>query len=134
MCTIVRIAMLLMISITEAMRKYPPLPFLPRKCTETYTVPGSDLVLEKGQLVFIPILGLQRDRVHYPDPERFDPDRFTAEAKANRSPCLWLPFGEGPRICIGRLSFVGLSAVHFMLNFVKVQTIEHLHRMVPKVD
>lgn len=80
---------------------YPIIPMLNRECTADYKVPGSDLVLEKGQLVFIPIIGLHQDPEYYPDPERFEPDRFTKEGKATRHHFTWMPFGEGPRNCIG---------------------------------
>lgn len=88
--------------IQEALRKYPPVPFLVRKCTaEKYKIPNSKLVLEKGQLIFIPAFGLHMDPEYYPDPEKFDPERFSDENKSKRHPCVHLPFGEGPRICIG---------------------------------
>jgi cytochrome P450 len=58
-------------------------------------------VLEKGVLAAIPILALHHDPKYYPDPDRFDPERFSEEEKAKRHHYVYLPFGEGPRICIG---------------------------------
>lgn len=89
-------------SFTETLRKYPPIPFIMRLCTKTYPVPESDLVIEKGTKLFVPLLGLQRDPEFYPNPEVFDPERFSPEGKAARHPYTWLPFGEGPRACIGK--------------------------------
>ncbi|CAH1110011.1 unnamed protein product, partial [Psylliodes chrysocephalus] len=87
--------------IYETLRKYPPLPFLFRECTENYKVPGEDLQIEKGTFTTIPILGIHYDPEYYPDPERFDPERFSEENRRSIPPFAWLPFGEGPRICLG---------------------------------
>jgi hypothetical protein len=68
----------------------------------TYKIPDTDVVLEKGILTVIPVLALHHDPKYYPDPERFDPERFSEEEKAKRHQYVYLPFGEGPRICIGK--------------------------------
>ncbi|XP_069672222.1 probable cytochrome P450 6a14 [Periplaneta americana] len=87
--------------VSETLRKYPPLPILNRECTKTYHIPGTDIVLNKGDLTVIPVLGLHHDPKYYPNPEKFDPERFSEEEKAKRHHYVYLPFGEGPRICIG---------------------------------
>ncbi|KAF2904070.1 hypothetical protein ILUMI_02104 [Ignelater luminosus] len=87
--------------VNEALRKYPPLPVLTRYCTQSYKVPNSDLVIEKGVQICIPSLGIQHDSDYYPDPEKFDPERFSPENKSKRHSYASLPFGEGPRVCIG---------------------------------
>ncbi|KAF2902943.1 hypothetical protein ILUMI_03243 [Ignelater luminosus] len=107
--------------VEETLRKYPPLPMLNRVCVADYKIPNTDITLEKGTLVLIPIVGLQRDEDYFPDPERFDPERFSEENKRNIPQFSYLPFGEGPRACIG-LRFgmmqvkVGLTAL--LQNYV----------------
>ncbi|XP_069672108.1 probable cytochrome P450 6a13 [Periplaneta americana] len=87
--------------VAETLRKYPPFTYLSRVCTKSYQVPESDVVVEEGTQITIPVLALHHDPKYYPDPERFDPERFNEEEKANRHQYVYLPFGEGPRICIG---------------------------------
>ncbi|XP_043249762.1 cytochrome P450 6k1-like [Colletes gigas] len=87
--------------VSETLRKYPPLAFLDRICNQNYKVPNSDLVIEKGTPIFIPMLGLHYDPEFYPDPDKYDPLRFTDENKKNRPNFSYLPFGDGPRGCIG---------------------------------
>ncbi|KAL3280180.1 hypothetical protein HHI36_017680 [Cryptolaemus montrouzieri] len=87
--------------INETLRKYPPLPTLNRVCTKDYKIPSSDVIIEKGTKVLIPLLGIQRDPDFYPDPDKFDPERFSEENKNSRPAYSFMPFGEGPRVCIG---------------------------------
>ncbi|KAF7281446.1 hypothetical protein GWI33_004771 [Rhynchophorus ferrugineus] len=87
--------------ISETLRKHPPVPNLPRVCSKTYKVPETEVVIEKGTKVQIPVWGIHMDPEYYPNPEIFDPERFTAENKAKRPDMSYLPFGEGPRMCIG---------------------------------
>lgn len=85
----------------ESLRKYPPGSALTRLCNKDFQVPDSDLVIEKGTMVLIPAYPIHNDERYYPNPEVFDPDRFTEEAKASRPKYTYMPFGEGPRVCIG---------------------------------
>nr|XP_033338371.1 cytochrome P450 6k1-like [Megalopta genalis] len=87
--------------VSEVLRKYSALAFIERVAAVDYKVPNSDLVLEKGTPVYISLFGMHYDPEHYPDPEKFDPMRFSEENKEKRPAFTYFPFGEGPRACIG---------------------------------
>ena len=87
--------------LTEGVRKYPPVTNLTRSCENDYKVEGTNYVIKKGQMVFIPAYAIQHDPDIFPNPEVYDPDRFTAEEEDKRSIYAYLPFGAGPRNCIG---------------------------------
>lgn len=86
----------------ETLRKYPALPLLNRRCTKDYQIPGTNATLEKGTDVAISVMGIHHDEEYYPDHEKFDPERFNEINKAKLPSCCYLPFGEGPRVCIGK--------------------------------
>ncbi|CAH0557245.1 unnamed protein product [Brassicogethes aeneus] len=108
---------------SEALRKYPILPFLDRRCSENYKLPGSELVLEKNTPVYISILGLQYDETYYPEPDKFIPERWM-DSQINKFS--FLAFGEGPRNCIG--ARFGVLAVKIgisrILSSLKVELCE----------
>jgi len=93
----------------ETLRKYPPGTLLQRQCTKSTKIRGTDVTVEKGTQILVPILGLHHDPKFYPDPERFDPERFSEAEKKKRPHFCYLPFGEGPRICIGKCHLTSLS-------------------------
>lgn len=93
--------------ITEALRKWPPAALTDRKCVRDYAYDDGELKfkIEKGSAFWIPIYALHRDPKYYPEPEKFDPERFNDENKNNIVPGTYVPFGTGPRNCIGKISF-----------------------------
>jgi len=79
------------------------MPFIDRVCTKDYKVPDSDLIIRKGTPLFVSLYnGLHYDPEYFPDPQKFDPERFSEEEKSKRHPFAYIPFGEGPHICIGK--------------------------------
>ncbi|XP_046668199.1 probable cytochrome P450 6a14 isoform X2 [Homalodisca vitripennis] len=87
--------------INETLRRYASLPFLTRVCTDSYQFPDTDLIIDKGVRIIIPTYAIHHDPDIYPDPYKFDPDRFSEVNFKGRHQYAFLPFGEGPRNCIG---------------------------------
>nr|NP_523748.2 cytochrome P450 6a9 [Drosophila melanogaster]Q27594.3 RecName: Full=Cytochrome P450 6a9; AltName: Full=CYPVIA9 [Drosophila melanogaster]AAF58188.2 cytochrome P450 6a9 [Drosophila melanogaster] len=88
--------------ISETLRLYTVLPVLNRECLEDYEVPGHPkYVIKKGMPVLIPCGAMHRDEKLYANPNTFNPDNFSPERVKERDSVEWLPFGDGPRNCIG---------------------------------
>ncbi|XP_017468125.1 PREDICTED: cytochrome P450 6a9-like [Rhagoletis zephyria] len=88
--------------LAETQRKYPIAPNLMRQAAKDYVVAGHPkYVIKKGMMVTIPTIGIHYDPEIYPDPDKFDPSRFAPDAVKLRDSVDWLPFGDGPRNCIG---------------------------------
>ncbi|XP_026732404.1 cytochrome P450 6B2-like [Trichoplusia ni] len=101
----------------ESMRMYPSVAYLIRMCcVPEYTIPEIDLTINEDVKVIIPIQAIHRDEKYFREPHKFDPERFADGAKEAIKNFVYLPFGEGPRACVGaRLgqmqSMAGLAAV-----------------------
>jgi len=87
------------IVIDEAMRLYPPAHTLSRQAVAEDEVMGH--AIEPGSSVYIVPWLLHRNRKLWENPDKFDPERFSPERAAARDRYAYIPFGAGPRICIG---------------------------------
>ena len=85
----------------ETLRKYPLQPNLVRVTSTDYHLPQTQLTLPRGTRIIIPFNEIHKDPEYYPNPEQFDPERFSLEALQHRHPCKYMPFGDGPRMCSG---------------------------------
>ncbi|XP_028165227.1 cytochrome P450 6B7-like [Ostrinia nubilalis] len=104
----------------ETLRKHSVAGILFRKALEDYTIPGTNVTIPKGTLIMVSANGLHADPEYFPNPEKFNPDRFLPENIKTLKQCTYLPFGEGPRNCIGMRfakvqSLMGIAA--FLKNF-----------------
>jgi cytochrome P450 len=95
----------------EAMRLYPPAAILPRQANTADEV-GGYAVPKNAVLLMSPYV-THRHPAFWPDPERFTPERFVPAATVARHRFAYIPFGEGPRICIGRP--LALLEMHLIL-------------------
>lgn len=101
---------------SESLRKYPPGQSIHRYCNKTYKIPNTNILIYPGEFISIPTLGIHNDPDYYSEPEQFQPERFSPENKSKRHPMTFLPFGSGPRNCIGArlgqiLSKVAVAAI-----------------------
>ncbi|XP_023931556.1 cytochrome P450 3A11-like [Lingula anatina] len=108
----------------ESLRLHPIAPFGPgRTAQESSTVMGVHI--PKGMKVRCDVYSIHMDPEHWgpPDPSLFCPERFTAERVAKRHPMAWLPFGAGPRNCIG-MRFALMEAKMTLACLVKKFSVE----------
>lgn len=85
--------------VKETLRKYPPVARVNRVAINDTKLGGIEVYAD--QVVEISIYAIHMDPANYPEPERFRPERFMPENKSQLVPYAYLPFGDGPRNCIG---------------------------------
>lgn len=110
--------------VTETLRLNPPSMMSDRVCVKDCVVEDAEktfrMECKKGLGLFIPFYCIQQDPEYYPNPEKFDPERFSEENKSSINPDTYLVFGVGPRNCIGsRFALMQIKALvyHLLLNF-----------------
>nr|BBE49545.1 cytochrome P450 monooxygenase [Adoxophyes honmai] len=93
--------------VSEVLRKWPGVAVVDRLCVKDYNLgkpnpkATNDIILRKGQSVQISLWVFQYDPVYFPEPNKFEPERFSEENKHKIDPFVYMPFGLGPRNCIG---------------------------------
>ncbi|XP_011869164.1 PREDICTED: cytochrome P450 9e2-like [Vollenhovia emeryi] len=112
--------------VSETLRKYPPQFVTDRLCFKNYELPPSQpgcksVIVEPGNTLMIPVYSLHRDPKYFPNPDKFDPERFSEENKEKIVPYTYLPFGHGPRKCIGNrfaLMETKIVIAHLVQKFI----------------
>ncbi|XP_037279003.2 cytochrome P450 3A8 isoform X2 [Rhipicephalus microplus] len=104
--------------VSETLRMYPPAPRLERAPLEDYILGDTGIRVPKGCVVGVPVYAMHYDAEFFPNPEKFDPDRFSEENVGSIRPYSYLPFGAGPRNCIG---------MRFALQAVKLSLLHSVH-------
>lgn len=90
-------------AIKECLRLYPSVPFIARVLEEN-VITKDGLVIPQGSNIYIHIFDIHRNTKYWPNPDKFDPERFTPENSVNRHPFAYVPFSAGPRNCIGMIT------------------------------
>ena len=108
--------------VSEILRKWPPAPGIERVCVKDFTfdLNGNNVTIPKNHSVMIPVVGWHQDESYFPNPEKFDPERFSDENVKNQNLNAYAPFGIGPRNCIGsRFALMDVKTVLYqmLLNF-----------------
>jgi len=85
--------------IKETLRLYPSIPIIGRQVNKTSTING--VVIPRGTCIIMNLMAMHRNPKLFHDPLKFVPERFLAEGQEKRHPYAFIPFGAGPRICVG---------------------------------
>lgn len=113
----------------ESMRLYPPAPVLSREVGRDLELGG--IPMAAGTLIVIPIFAIHRHRRLWVDPDRFDPQRFAPGNEANQLRTQFMPFGFGPRTCIG-MAFAMIEATVVLATLVRAVRFDWDGRHLPE--
>jgi cytochrome P450 len=100
----------------ESMRLYPPVPMLSRQCVAATRLDGLEVA--PGATVVMSIYAMHRHAKRWEDPDAFDPARFAPEREAKIPRYQYIPFGAGPRICIG-MAFAMIEATAMLATLLQ---------------
>ncbi|XP_059057155.1 cytochrome P450 6a2-like [Achroia grisella] len=114
--------------VLETLRLHPPTPLTTRLCTNPCTLSGTDLKIKAKDPVLIPLHCIQRDSKYFPNPDKFDPERF----KDDLNPPGFIAFGDGPRSCPG-VRFAQLVAVAGLASILTNYVVEPCARTTPRI-
>ena len=117
--------------LAESMRLYPPAWAMGRLALEDFAL--GPYFLPRNTTVFMSQYIMHRDSRYFPDPERFDPERWRPEAKAARPRFSYFPFGGGARQCIGE-SFAWMEGILILATLGRRWRLKHVprHRVEPQ--
>ncbi|CAG2119864.1 unnamed protein product [Medioppia subpectinata] len=87
--------------VAETLRLYNPLVVLFRMANEDYKLGDTGITIPKGMMVNLDVQSIHRNPDYYPNPDRWDPERFLPENRDQLAPHSYMPFGIGPRNCVG---------------------------------
>ena len=116
--------------VSESMRLYPPAWALGREPTQPCTIAGCDV--PAGAVVLLSQWVTHRDARWWPQPERFDPGRFSPEHREARPRWAYFPFGGGSRQCIGE-AFAWMEAILVLATIARRWRLEYLGNRPPKL-
>ncbi len=110
--------------IEEAMRLYPPLWLMTRKAVHDDRLGGY--FVPAGTEIYIPMYFIQRNPDLWDDPDQFDPDRFEATGEQMRHALAQMPFGAGPRNCVGE----SLARIEMQIHLMTIAKKLRLHHVM----
>jgi cytochrome P450 len=100
----------------ETLRLYPPITFIPRVAAEATTI--GKYKVKRGAMIMISPWTIHRNENYWKNAHHFDPDRFSPEREAELVPGAYLPFGSGPRVCVGA-AFATTEATLILARLVR---------------
>ncbi|XP_030754985.1 cytochrome P450 4C1-like [Sitophilus oryzae] len=117
--------------ISESLRLLPPVPLVARYLNKDIQI--GDKTFPKGANVILYTHALHRNSKYWPNPEKFDPDRFLPEEIAKRPPYCYMTFSGGPRNCIGKL-YAMMSMKVVVANVIRHFRISSKYRSVDEME
>ncbi len=114
--------------IDETLRLYPPTPFIVRDVVADGQFDNKKI--HRGAIAFIPVYAVHRHRKLWDDPDRFDPSRFSGGSTAATRAYKFLPFGAGPRVCIGS-AFAMIETTMLLAEFVRTASFSIAENFIP---